>query len=67
MVRGMPARRLVPTGDAAREIGVGIRTLQHWAAENLVKPDLVTPGGHMRWDVEHLRAQLKELQDRSER
>jgi DNA-binding transcriptional MerR regulator len=62
MVGGMPARRrLVPAGDAARELGVSTRTLRHWAAEGLVEPDLVTAGGHNRWDVERLRAQLREL------
>ncbi|MBO0875457.1 MAG: MerR family DNA-binding transcriptional regulator [Pseudonocardia sp.] len=61
------ASRLVPTGDAARELGVNIRTLQHWASEGLVTPDVVTPGGHMRWDVERLRAQLRDLPPREER
>ena len=32
-----------------------------WAAEGLIEPDLITPGGHMRWDVERLRQQLRDL------
>lgn len=55
---------LVTTGDAAKALGIGRRTLARWAAEGLVEPDLVTPGGHARWDVEKLRAQLKALQQR---
>jgi DNA-binding transcriptional MerR regulator len=54
--------RLVPTAEAARELGVGVRTLQRWAAEGLVEPDLVTPGGHQRWDVDRLKADLRALQ-----
>jgi excisionase family DNA binding protein len=57
---------LVTTAEAAKQLGVATRTLQRWASEGLVKPDLVTPGGHQRWDVEHLREQLRELQERGE-
>jgi len=60
------SERLVPTGDAARAIGVGRSTLARWMAEGLVKPALVTPGGHARWDVDDLRRQLAELQERDE-
>lgn len=58
------SERLVPTGDAAKAIGVGRSTLARWMAEGLVKPALVTPGGHARWDVDDLRRQLNELRDR---
>jgi DNA-binding transcriptional MerR regulator len=58
--------RLVPTGVAAREIGVDVRTLQRWAAEGLVKPALVTPGGHLRWDLDDLKAQLRDKRQRDE-
>ena len=58
--------KLVPTATAAKELGVATRTLQRWATEGLVKPDLVTPGGHQRWDVDQLRAQLRDLQQRDE-
>jgi len=53
--------RLVSTGEAARAIGVGRRTLSRWAADGLVEPDSYTAGGHMRWDVERLRAELRRL------
>lgn len=51
---------LVPTGVAAKRIGVGRSTLARWWAEGLVEPALVTPGGHARWDVDDLKRQLKE-------
>ncbi|MEU4802839.1 MerR family transcriptional regulator [Actinosynnema sp. NPDC023587] len=51
---------LVPTGVAARDLGVNATTLQRWAKAGLVKPALVTPGGHLRWDLDNLRAQLRD-------
>lgn len=49
----------VTTGQAARELGVDIRSLQRWVKAGLIEPDHVTPGGHMRWDVERVRADLR--------
>lgn len=63
MITGMA---LVTTAEAAKQLGVATRTLQRWASEGLVTPDLVTPGGHQHWDVERLRAQLRELRERGE-
>ncbi|WP_410669128.1 MerR family transcriptional regulator [Amycolatopsis sp. cmx-4-68] len=57
------SERLVPTGDAAKAIGVGRSTLARWVSEGLVKPTLVTPGGHARWDLDDLRRQLDALRD----
>lgn len=56
--------RLVPTADAAKAIGVGRSTLARWASEGVVKPTLVTPGGHARWDVTDLKQQLDQLRRR---
>jgi excisionase family DNA binding protein len=55
------SERLVSTGEAARRLGVDLRTLQRWASEGLIRPDWVTPGGHMRWNVERLLAEIKQL------
>jgi predicted site-specific integrase-resolvase len=49
----------VTTRVAAKAIGVGVSTLQRWAARGLVTPALRTPGGQARWDVEDLKAQLR--------
>lgn len=51
---------LVATGVAAEQIGVARSTLARWWAQGLVKPALVTAGGHARWDVEDLKRQLRE-------
>lgn len=63
-----PAVPFVTTTQAARELGVGVRSLQRWTAAGLIEPDFRTPGGHARWDVARLRGELlriaRELQDR---
>lgn len=46
------------TRQAAEELGIGISTLQAWAAQGRVKPVWRTPGGHARWDIDDLRRQL---------
>lgn len=44
--------------QAATRLGVGISTLQAWAAKGLVKPAWRTPGGQARWDIDDLERQL---------
>lgn len=55
------AARLVSTGEAARTLGIDRRSLQRWVKDGLVHPDATTVGGHMRWDVERLRAELRRV------
>lgn len=52
--------QLVSTSVAARELGLSRSTLQRWAQQGLVVPDLITVGGQYRWDVERLRRELHE-------
>jgi hypothetical protein len=52
---------LVPTADAARRIGISSRTLARYAQQGVVRPAVVLPSGHLRWDVADLRRQLSEL------
>jgi hypothetical protein len=52
---------LVPTADAARQIGISSRTLARYAQQGVVRPAVVLPSGHLRWDVADLRRQLSEL------
>ena len=61
-------RRLVTTGAAARALGIDRSTLTRWAAAGVTRPAVRTAGGHMRWDLDQLRAQLAALQaaDRGE-
>jgi DNA-binding transcriptional MerR regulator len=53
--------RLVSSGEAARQLGVGRSTLHRWWRDGLVTPALVTAGQHARWDLDDLRRQLREL------
>ncbi len=54
------ARALVSTTTAARALGVSQPTLSRWAAAGLITPAQRTLGGHMRWDLAKLRAELQE-------
>lgn len=53
-----PRQHLVSTDQAAEVIGVDRTTLFRWAKEGKAKPAYITPGRHMRWDVEDLRRQV---------
>jgi 8-oxo-dGTP pyrophosphatase MutT (NUDIX family) len=57
----------VTTGTAARAIGVSLTTLQRWANAGRVQPAIRTAGGHFRWDLDSLRAQLRALDAREGR
>jgi hypothetical protein len=52
---------LVPTSVAARALGVNLRTMQRWANQGLIKPDWITPGGHMRWNINRLLREVRNL------
>lgn len=62
----MPPSNLVPTGVAARQIGVARSTLVRWWTAGEVQPALITAGGHARWDVEDLMRQLRSKRPRPE-
>ncbi len=49
------------TGKAAEALGVSLTTLQRWAHQGLVTPALRTAGGHFRWDLDDLKAQLRAM------
>jgi 8-oxo-dGTP pyrophosphatase MutT (NUDIX family) len=53
------AKPYVTSAKAAEAVGVGLSTLQAWAARGIVTPVWRTPGGQARWDVDDLRRQLK--------
>jgi DNA-binding transcriptional MerR regulator len=51
----------VPTGTAARSLGVSTATLTRWVARGYVTPAETTAGGHYRWDLDQLRAQVERV------
>lgn len=50
---------LVPTGVAAKAIGVDRATLVRWWQKGYVTPELVTPGNHARWNIDDLKEQMR--------
>jgi predicted site-specific integrase-resolvase len=50
--------RLVSSTVAADAIGVDPTTLWRWYKAGQATPALITPGGHLRWDLDQLQAQL---------
>jgi excisionase family DNA binding protein len=50
--------RLVTTGEAARLLGVSQPTLNRAVRNGRLRPTLVTPGGHRRFDSAELSAAL---------
>jgi len=52
-------RRYVTTGEAARALGVSTATLTRWVAAGKVTPAEVTLGGHYRWHLPTLLAQVR--------
>ena len=57
----MTSPRLVATGDLARALGLSVRTIQRYRADGLIHPEIVTRGSHARWDVEKVKAELRDL------
>ena len=55
------AERLISSGEAARALGISTRTLARWVQEGRVVPTLITAGGHYRFELKDLKAQLIEL------
>jgi len=52
------SKRYVTSRKAADHLGIGVSTLQAWAARGLVTPAWRTPGGQARWNIADLERQL---------
>ena len=57
--------RLVTTAELARSLGLSARTIQRYRQGGVLVPDLVSAGGHARWDVEKVRSRLRSLAERA--
>jgi DNA-binding transcriptional MerR regulator len=57
-------KRLLSTGELARELGVARGTILVWVANEAITPEYTTPGGHHRWVLEDVRRQLREARER---
>jgi excisionase family DNA binding protein len=58
------AETLLTSRETAEQLGVGLSTLQRWAAAGIIEPAWRTPGGHARWDIDSVRRQLGIADDR---
>ena len=58
---------LLTTAQAAQHLGVHRRTLARYAERGQLTPTLVLPSGHLRWNLEDLRRQLREMRTRDDR
>jgi DNA-binding transcriptional MerR regulator len=54
-------RRWITTGELARELGLSVRTIQRYRADGLITPEIVTRGGHGRWDLEKVQDQIRRM------
>jgi predicted site-specific integrase-resolvase len=59
-----PAEKLLTTAQAAEHLGISRGTLARYARDGLLKPTLTLPTGHLRWSLEDLRRQMRELRER---
>ena len=57
---------LLTTGETAKRLGLSRSTLWRYVKAGLIEPDLITAGGHFRFDPEHVRRQLRALQQRGD-
>ena len=54
---------LVTTGPLARKLGVSRSAVLKWHTAGLIEAEVVTPGGHLRWDADKVRKQLSARAD----
>ena len=57
--------KYVSIGQAAKELGVSIDALRAWHAAGVIRA-VRTPGGHRRFDLDHLRAVIFQEEKSSE-
>ena len=56
---------LLTTAQAAKALGISRRTLSRYAMDGQLKPTLVLPSGHYRWDLDDIRAQLQRMREQA--
>jgi 8-oxo-dGTP pyrophosphatase MutT (NUDIX family) len=55
-------RQLLSSVQAGKALGLAASTLWRWHHQGRLRADFVTPGGHLRWDVDRLARFLAEQQ-----
>ncbi|NHD17891.1 MULTISPECIES: helix-turn-helix domain-containing protein [unclassified Actinopolyspora] len=59
--------RLLTSGELAKALGISHQSITHYARTGQLNPALTTPGGHYRWDLDDVKRQLRELNERRRR
>lgn len=59
--------RLIRTAEAARELAIDPSTLSRWAQAGIVTPAHRTAGGQARWNLDDLRRQIAEHEEKQRR
>ncbi|MEU6130693.1 helix-turn-helix domain-containing protein [Saccharopolyspora sp. NPDC047091] len=57
---------LLTTRELAEQLSVSTRTVQRWVDRGWVAPELTLPSGHYRFDLENVKAQLRNQRQRDE-
>lgn len=57
-VRGVP-RKLLTSGQLARELGLAPGTVSRYAREGIITPEVITAGGQYRFDLDRVREELR--------
>lgn len=52
------------TAELAELVGLHSRTLQRYRRLGWITPETESAGGHARWDVENVKAELKAIRSR---
>ncbi|MBA2308551.1 MAG: helix-turn-helix domain-containing protein [Pseudonocardiales bacterium] len=58
--------RLITSGDVARRLGVGTRTVGAWVRRGWLRPAVTTPGGRYRFRWSEVTEQLREARERDD-
>jgi DNA-binding transcriptional MerR regulator len=57
-------RRLMTSGELAKELGISARTVARYAREGWITPAETTIGGHHRWVLDDVRTEIANLRER---
>lgn len=60
-------KRLLSSGELAKELGISRRSISRYADEGLISAALVTPGGRYRFDLETVQEELRKIAEEHRR
>jgi len=53
-------RKLLTSGQLARELGLAAGTVSRYAREGILTPEVITAGGQYRFDLDRAREELRQ-------